>query len=151
MSRPAPTPALARAGSLGPGLGLACAVLLLSEGAAEAESSTLLRLEATLGAGWRTSIDQNDRNPSFDALMAQAEVAVGPGCRVIQLQQTSDGQQHIGTGRQQVKGEEQLHEGPRLNGLRKGARPVEVSLGAAARLWRGSIIKTRSRHGHDAD
>ncbi len=36
------------------------------------------RLEATLGGGWRTSIDANDRNPSFEAGGLQLEVAIGP-------------------------------------------------------------------------
>jgi hypothetical protein len=85
MSRHVRTRGLAFPGGPGLGLGLACSALLLLEGTAGAESSTLLRLEATLGAGWRTSIDQNDRNPSFDALMAQAEVAVGPGWGPVAL------------------------------------------------------------------
>lgn len=54
------------------------AALFLTPGRARAEKPSGLRLEATFGGGWRTSIDTNDRSPSFEGGGFQLEVALGP-------------------------------------------------------------------------
>ena len=43
------------------------AVLLLDGASALAMPPVGLRLEATVGAAWRASIDENDRNSGFEA------------------------------------------------------------------------------------
>lgn len=56
----------------------AVAVVTAVPATARADKPSGLRVEATLGGGWRTSIDTNDRSPSFEGGGFQLEVALGP-------------------------------------------------------------------------
>lgn len=61
---------------------VACLLALLAlaaAGDARAEDPPRrFRLEATFGAGWRTSLDTTDRSPSFECGGVQVDAAIGP-------------------------------------------------------------------------